>query len=60
VVRRFVATFTPAERVEIATVTGAMGFMNKVNDALRVPLEDAALDVVGTGIDPARLGLAAE
>jgi alkylhydroperoxidase family enzyme len=60
VVRRFVATFTPAERVEIAMVAGAMGYMNKVNDALRVPLEDAALDVVGTGIDPARLGLAAE
>lgn len=59
-VQRFVATFTPAERVEIAMVAGAMGFMNKVNDALRVPLEDAALDVVGTGIDPARLGLPAE
>jgi len=39
---------------------GAMGFMNKVNDALRVPLEQAATDVVGTGIDPAKLGIAAE
>jgi hypothetical protein len=26
---------------------------------LRVPLEEAALDAVGTGIDPSRLGLAA-
>lgn len=55
-VQRFVATFAPAERVEIAMVAGAMGYMNKVNDALRIPLEEAALDVVGTGIDPDRLG----
>lgn len=52
-------TFTPAECVEITMVAGAMGFMNKVNDALRIPLEDAAIDVVGTGIDPNRLGIAA-
>lgn len=60
VVRVFVETFPPDERVEITLVAGAMGFMNKVNDALRVPLEQAAIDVVGTGIDPAKLGVAAE
>jgi alkylhydroperoxidase family enzyme len=54
---RFVAAFTPAERVEVVLVAGAMGFMNKVNDSLRVPLEDAALDIAGTGIDPAKLKL---
>jgi hypothetical protein len=33
--------------------------MNRINDALRVPLEEAALDVVGTGVDMARLRAAA-
>lgn len=60
VTREFVETFSPRERVEITIVAGAMGFMNKVNDALHIPLEEAALDVVGTGIDPTRLGIAAQ
>ena len=35
----FVAQFTPQERVEIVVVASAMGMLNKINDALRVPLE---------------------
>lgn len=57
---RFVALFTPAERVEIAITAGAMGCMNKINDALRVPLEEASLDIVGTGVDMTRIHAAAE
>jgi alkylhydroperoxidase family enzyme len=35
----FAARFTPQERVEIVIVAGAMGMLNKINEALRVPLE---------------------
>lgn len=35
----FADQFTPQERVEIVIVAGAMGMLNKINDALRVPLE---------------------
>jgi AhpD family alkylhydroperoxidase len=35
----FAAQFTPQERVEIVIVAGAMSMLNKINDALRVPLE---------------------
>ena len=35
----FVAEFTPQERVEVTIVASAMGMLNKINDALRVPLE---------------------
>ena len=35
----FVEQFTPQERVEVVVVAGAMGMLNKINDALRVPLE---------------------
>ena len=31
--------FTPRERVEVAIVATSMGMLNKLNDALRVPLE---------------------
>jgi alkylhydroperoxidase family enzyme len=39
IMTEFVEQFTPQERVEIAIVTGAMNMLNKINDALRVPLE---------------------
>jgi AhpD family alkylhydroperoxidase len=35
----FIREFTPQERIEIAIVATAMGMLNKLNDALRVPLE---------------------
>lgn len=31
--------FTPQERVEVAIVATSMGMLNKLNDALRIPLE---------------------
>jgi hypothetical protein len=34
--------------------------MNKINNALRVPLEEASLDIVGTGVDMTRIHAAAE
>jgi AhpD family alkylhydroperoxidase len=33
--------FTPKERIEVAIVATSMGMLNKLNDALRVPLEAA-------------------
>ena len=35
----FVREFTPQERIEVAIVATSMGMLNKLNDALRVPLE---------------------
>ena len=35
----FIREFTPKERVEVAIVATAMGMLNKLNDALRIPLE---------------------
>ena len=50
--QRFVANFTPAERVEVALVASAMDLLNKLNDALRIPLEEAAVHLSGRGIKP--------
>jgi AhpD family alkylhydroperoxidase len=44
VCERFTATFTPEERVEITLVASAMGMLNRFNDGLRVPIEEAAQD----------------
>jgi alkylhydroperoxidase family enzyme len=35
----FIHEFTPKERIEVAIVATSMGMLNKLNDALRVPLE---------------------
>ena len=35
----FIRGFTPKERIEVAIVATSMGMLNKLNDALRVPLE---------------------
>jgi AhpD family alkylhydroperoxidase len=35
----FLREFTPQERVEIAIIATSMGMLNKLNDALRIPLE---------------------
>lgn len=32
--------FTPQEPIEVAIVATAMGMLNKLNDALHVPLEE--------------------
>lgn len=45
VARRFADTFTPKECVEIAIVAAAMGMLNKINDAFRVPIETEAVDI---------------
>ena len=42
----FVERFTPQERVEVAIVASAMGMLNKINDALRVPLESVFEELV--------------
>jgi AhpD family alkylhydroperoxidase len=39
VAAEFTERFTPQERVEIVIVASAMGMLNRINDALRVPLE---------------------
>ena len=50
IARRLVEHFTPAERVEVALVAGAMGFMNRLNDSLRIPLEESAAQYAGIGL----------
>jgi AhpD family alkylhydroperoxidase len=35
----FMRVFTPGERIEVAIVATSMGMLNKLNDALRIPLE---------------------
>jgi AhpD family alkylhydroperoxidase len=43
----FIREFTPQERIEIAIVATSMGMLNKLNDALRVPLESEFEALVG-------------
>ena len=45
VVDCFVANFSPQERAEITIIAAAMGTLNRFNDALRVPIEDAVADI---------------
>jgi alkylhydroperoxidase family enzyme len=45
VAERFVAAFTPQERAEITIIAAAMGALNRFNDALRVPIEEAVADI---------------
>jgi alkylhydroperoxidase family enzyme len=45
VAKRFLATFTPQERAELTIVAAAMGALNRFNDALRVPIEEAVADI---------------
>jgi AhpD family alkylhydroperoxidase len=35
----FIGEFTPQERIEVAIIATSMGMLNKLNDALRIPLE---------------------
>jgi uncharacterized peroxidase-related enzyme len=45
---RLVAAFDPKQRVEITMVAAFMGMLNKFNDALRVPIETASVDLAET------------
>jgi alkylhydroperoxidase family enzyme len=45
VVNAFVAQTTDQERVEVTIVAAAMGLLNRLNDGLRVPLEEPMLDI---------------
>lgn len=42
---RILRELTPQERVEVAIVATAMGVLNRVNDALNVPLEEPMHDI---------------
>ena len=44
VAKNFVDAFSPKERVEISIVAAAMGMLNKINDALRIPIENEVID----------------
>ena len=39
-----VAEFSPEERVELTIIASGMGMLNRINDGLRVPIEDASKD----------------
>ncbi|MDB3952444.1 carboxymuconolactone decarboxylase family protein [Alphaproteobacteria bacterium] len=41
---RLVAEFSPEERVELTIIAAGMGMLNRINDGLRVPIEDASRD----------------
>lgn len=54
VVRPFVALLSDQERVEVTIVASAMGLLNKLNDGLRVPLEEPMLEIArGISFDAA-------
>ena len=42
---RFKETFPPQERVEIAIIAGAMGLLNVLNDAFRLPIDKQDVDI---------------
>ena len=42
---RFTDAFTPTHRTEITLVAAAMGMLNRFNDGLRIPLENAEMEV---------------
>ena len=43
--KRAVDELTPQERVEVSIVATAMGVLNRLNDALNVPLEEPMHDI---------------
>jgi len=45
VIEAFVANSTDQERVEVTIVAAAMGLLNRLNDGLRVPLEEPMLEI---------------
>jgi len=53
VIEAFVANSTDQERVEVTIVAAAMGLLNRLNDGLRVPLEEPMLEIA-SGISFAR------
>jgi alkylhydroperoxidase family enzyme len=59
VAERFVATFTPQERAEITIIAAAMGALNRFNDALKVPIEEAVADIAAVVPTERRLAEAA-
>ena len=48
VIAKFTAHTTEQERVEVTIVAAAMGLLNRLNDGLRVPLEDTMLEIAST------------
>ena len=45
VINKFVAQTTDQERVEVTIVASAMGLLNRLNDGLRIPLEEPMLEI---------------
>jgi len=58
IARRFVEAFTPKERVEIGIIAAAMGMLNKLNDAFRVPIEENAIEIAADVPEFAKLPVA--
>jgi alkylhydroperoxidase family enzyme len=56
VAERFVAVFSPKERIEVAIVAAGMGMLNKLNDALRIPVEDSVMEIAAAVPDLGRAG----
>ncbi len=48
VIANFTAHTTDQERVEVTIVAAAMGLLNRLNDGLRVPIEEPMLDLAST------------
>jgi alkylhydroperoxidase family enzyme len=53
VVAKFVELTTAQERIEVTIVAAAMGLLNRLNDGLRVPLEESMLEIAsGISFEP--------
>lgn len=53
VVAKFVELTTAQERTEVTIVAAAMGLLNRLNDGLRVPLEEPMLEIAsGISFEP--------
>ncbi|MEK9677041.1 MAG: carboxymuconolactone decarboxylase family protein [Rhodospirillaceae bacterium] len=48
VIQPFMDLLTDQERVEVTIVAAAMGLLNKLNDGLRVSLEEQMMDIART------------
>jgi len=48
VIADFMAHTNDQERVEVTIVAASMGLLNRLNDGLRVPLEEPMLEIAST------------
>ena len=45
IAQKFITNFTPKERIEVAIIVAGMGMLNKLNDSLRISVDDSAMEI---------------